>query len=213
MLKDSQNFINNKILVSKIIDCAKINKDVLIVEIGGGKGIITEELVKHYKKIIVVEADTRLFMNLLDKYKNVQSVEILNDDFLKCQLPEERYSIISNIPFNITADIIRKITSSNSKLEMAYLVMQKEAAYKFVQEKGRETSLLSNILHMNYNIENIFSIKRTNFTPVSKFDALLVLFKKKRKTDFSSEQQIFLGIFCVISTAVLDRLFSEHYLF
>lgn len=201
MLKHSQNFINNKGLIQKIFDSIDLDKNIPILEIGPGRGIITSETLKRYKNVIVIEADNTLAKKLKRKYENNDNIRIICGDFLKYKLPREKFNILSNIPFNITSDIIRKITSENSTLDRAYLIMQEAAAYKFVEIEGRESSLLSKLLHINYNIRFLFKISKENFTPRPKYGAALVLFEKKHPRDLlikPRESERFRDFLCYI---------------
>lgn len=201
MLSNSQNFINNTALVIKCLESTDLPENELILEIGGGKGIITDEIIKKFSNAVVIEYDKDLYNKLKIKYTNNDKVKIVNEDFLKYKLPETGFSIISNIPFNITADILRKITGENSKLNSAYLIMQKDAALKFVSlSKGQETSLLSNLFQTDFKIEYLFDIERKNFSPTPKFDACFVLFERKKISDFKNpnEKDQFKDFLCYI---------------
>ena len=115
-LSDSQNYINNQQLVNKLLEFVDFEPIKTILEIGPGKGIITNVLIKQNKKIIAIEADQKLFSELQKKYANVTNLSLIHTDFLKYTTPNEPFIIVSNIPFNITASIIRKITGEQSKL-------------------------------------------------------------------------------------------------
>jgi 23S rRNA (adenine-N6)-dimethyltransferase len=189
MLSDSQNFINNNDLVKICLDLVELNNKEKIIEIGGGKGIITKELLKRFGKLTVIEFDKALSVRLKKIFLGNKNIEILNQDFLEYRLPNTRFNIISNIPFNITSNIIRKITDKNSQLNKAYLIMQKEAALKFVPINPRdETSLLSNLIQIEYEISYLLDIDKGNFTPRPKYDASFVCFEKKPVRYFKNIQ-------------------------
>jgi 23S rRNA (adenine-N6)-dimethyltransferase len=180
MLTNSQNFINNKDLVKNCLDLVELDKNEKIIEIGGGTGIITIELLNRFENITVIELDKTLSTQLKTLFSGNKNIEILNQDFLEYQLPKTKFSIISNIPFDITSNIIRKITHKNSQLNKAYLIMQKEAALKFVALRPRaETSLLSNLIQIDYDITYLLDINNKNFTPRPKHDASFICFSKK----------------------------------
>jgi 23S rRNA (adenine-N6)-dimethyltransferase len=96
----SQNFIKYRGLVTELIQAADINSDDLIVEIGGGKGIITQELAKVGKKVITIEKDSELAESLREKFVDNPKVEVINQDFLNYHLPTLPYLIFANIPFS-----------------------------------------------------------------------------------------------------------------
>lgn len=186
-LSHSQNFINNKRLAKKIASYAAAKSIDTIIEIGPGNGAITDELVKLNKQIIAIEADKNLYVRLKDKYKDINTLTLINKDFLAYRLPQQPFIIVANIPFNITADIIRKITSENSGLKEAYLVVQKEAAEKYAI--GKSNQLLSIILTPRFKITIEEYIARSNFTPRLKYDAAIIHIQKRAQPVFKEDNE------------------------
>ena len=110
-LKDTQNFLHNKKLILDLIGESNICKDDIVIEIGGGEGIITEKLIEICKKVYVIEYDFGLYKNLKNKFDNINNIKIIYGDFLEFELPKEyKYKVFSNIPYNITAAILSKLT-------------------------------------------------------------------------------------------------------
>ena len=179
MLSNSQNYINNKELVSKLLGFVDFNEAPLVIEIGPGKGIITDELIKKTSRVIAIEADQKLAHFLKGRYTNTQKLQIVQEDILKYNLPKEPFLIVSNLPFNITADIVRKITAPDSKLKSAYLILQKEAAIKFLGAPHAHSPLLSHFLQINFSIEQLMLIPSSNYSPRPKFDTAFVSFSRK----------------------------------
>ena len=75
-LKHSQNFLHNKNLVSELIRESNICKDDIVLEIGGGKGIITEQLIKRCKEVYVIEYDYYLYKKLKNKFNNAKNIRL-----------------------------------------------------------------------------------------------------------------------------------------
>jgi 23S rRNA (adenine-N6)-dimethyltransferase len=190
MLKDSQNFIKDGGLVLKLLEMVHIPSDSCVIEIGPGKGIITDKLVARYREVITIEADVRFYQTLKVRYENTPNVHLVCGDFLKYQLPDKAFNVISNIPFNITADIVKKITAIGSHLESAYLIMQRSAAEKFAGGYGQGTPLLSNFLQVDYEIKILTTIKRDAFVPRPKYDAVFVLFQKRKKSILEGKESL-----------------------
>ena len=110
----SQNNLVNPKLVAKLIRLSSIDKKDAVLEIGSGKGIITSELVKTAEKVIAVELDEKLCLYLKTRFQNVNNFELHLENFLDFALPPYSYKVFSNIPFIITADVIRKLTSDKN---------------------------------------------------------------------------------------------------
>ena len=187
-LSDSQNYINNQQLVHKLFEFVDFESTKTILEIGPGKGIISDALIKQNKNVIAIEADQKLFSELRKKYANIPNLSLIHADFLAYKMPNEPFIIVSNIPFNITASIIRKITDEQSKLQVAYLIMQKDAAIKFLGAPYAHSPLLSHILNINFEIKLLMDIDKSNYSPRPKFDTAFVSIKKREEPVFDKEK-------------------------
>lgn len=188
MISHSQNFINNRGIINKLVSQVSFGDTDLVIEVGPGKGIITDFLIKQNKKIIAIEADQKLFSELQNKYVGVANLSLIHADFLKYTTPNEPFIIVSNIPFNITANIVRKITSEQSKLHTAYLIMQKDAAIKFLGAPHAHSPLLSHILNINFEIKLLMDIDKSNYSPRPKFDTTFVSIRRREKPVFDGQK-------------------------
>lgn len=171
----SQNFIKSPSLVKQLLSVSTIKAGDLVIEIGPGKGIITQELVNCVSKVITIEKDRELYFFLKNKFVNQPNLQIINQDFLTWNLPQSPYKIFSNIPFSITADIISKILKSLQKPTEIYLIIQLEAANKFCLSKdfnNQDAILLSPF----YYIEILGDIDRSAFTPKPQVDIMFTKF-------------------------------------
>lgn len=187
-LSDSQNYINNQHLVNKLLGFVDFESIKTILEIGPGKGIITDFLIKQNKKIIAIEAAQKLFSELQKKYAGVANLSLIHADFLKYATPNDPFIIVSNIPFNITANIVRKITDEQSKLHTAYLIMQKDAAIKFLGAPHAHSPLLSHLLNINFEIKLLMDIDKSNYSPRPKFDTAFISIKKREEPVFDRQK-------------------------
>ena len=77
---------------------SNICNDDIVIEIGPGKGIITNELAKKSKKVIAIEFDAKLAKTLSERYKESKKVQIIEMDFLKYKISvKEPYKVCANI--------------------------------------------------------------------------------------------------------------------
>ena len=139
-IKYSQNLYTNKEKLKEIIKLSEINFSDIVLDIGAGTGIIAEELSRYAKQVIAYELDQKYFKKLEEKFNNSSNIILKNENFLNIELPRKEFKIFSNIPFFITTDIINKITDVNSKLEEAFLFVQKESAERFAGEPKNTNS-------------------------------------------------------------------------
>jgi len=181
-IKYSQNFLINTELVTSLIDKSNITSKDTVLEIGAGEGIITERLLKRAEKVIAFELDKNFFNKLSQKFQNEKSLELKLEDFLTIRLPNYPYKVFSNIPFNITSAVIKKLTLENNFLEDCYLIVQKEAAMKFVGKPvDVKNSQLSVILYPWFEFQVIHDFRPDDFFPKPNVDIVLLEIKKRIK--------------------------------
>jgi len=185
-LKYSQNFLYNKKLVNKIINKTNLNNNDTVIEIGAGKGCITEALIKNTYKIIAIEKDNNLFKELKFNFKNIENIKLLNQDILEHDFSKyNNYKIISNIPFYITTKIINKILSINNKPTDMFLILQKEAAERYVGEPYKKESLKSIFLKIFYDVKIIYKFNKSDFKPMPNVNIVFVHFNMNQKIDLN----------------------------
>lgn len=181
-IKDSQNFLHNRILIEKLLDTSNLTKDDIVIEIGPGKGIITEALDKRCKQVTAVEYDEELYRNLLTREWN--NTSIIHADFLCYEFPNDtKVKIFSNIPFNMTTDIFMKILDNFQVIEDFYIIMQREAAERFIGAPYKPESLKSLLFKPIFTSSIIHIFNNTDFYPVPNIDIVMVHFHKKEFCD------------------------------
>lgn len=182
-LKNFQNFLVDKNLVRNLIQKSQLNKNDIVVEIGPGKGIITNLLAEQVGNVIAIEYDENLYKALVSQ-NQFDNIEYVYDDFLKYHLPRnQKYKVFSNIPFQITADIIKKITDDNNPAEDIFLIVQKEAAKKYCGMPFQKyEGLRAAVVKAQYQVEIIHTFNRRDFSPAPNVDTVLLHFKRKSNT-------------------------------
>ena len=182
-IKYTQNFVQSSSLIRFLINkFSNISNDDLIVEVGSGRGAITFELSKIAKQVITYELDSDIYITLKDKIKkdNITNIQLKNEDFLLSKLNTlPSFKVFSNIPFYLSADIVRKLLLENNKLESGCIFLENEAAMRFIGQPYRKESLLSLVLKLNWNIKIVYNFNRTDFFPEPNADVVLISFIKK----------------------------------
>lgn len=187
IVSHSQNFLHSKKLVSKIVSLSNIVQDDTVIEIGPGKGIITYELGQRCSDVIAIEYDKSLYDKLSIRFKETGNIKIVNMDFMLYKLPNKPYKVFSNIPFNMTADIIQKILDVDEKLTDAYLIIQYEAALKYIGTPYYADCFRSLYYKPLFEAEIIYEFEPTDFSPPPKARIVLVHFHKKEYSDVKTE--------------------------
>ncbi len=171
----SQNFITNPKLIRKILSKSNITRDDLVLEIGAGFGSITKELAATCKEVIAIELDAFLFQKLTHNISECKNITTINTDFLNFCLPQIPYKVFSNIPFNFTSRIMRKLFFYSNPPSLAYFVIQKEAIHKYMGFP-RETQI-SLLIKPFVEMKIIHTFNKEDFNPCPKVIAVLVEIK------------------------------------
>lgn len=178
-IKYSQNFLKNNDLVHRLIGQSSIGVDDIVFEIGAGEGIITKQLANKARKVIAFEIDRNLSRKLIEAFPNKNLVEVVNQDFLQYELPKYDYKVFSNIPFNLTANIIKKLTFSNNPSIDSYLIVQKEAAQKFAGKPlSASNSLVSVLIQSHFEVSIFHQFRKDDFFPRPMVDTVMIRLQK-----------------------------------
>lgn len=186
-LSHSQNFITNKKLIQRIIRLSNINKEDTVIEIGTGKGHLTEELCRKSGYVYSIELDRRLYEKTKEKMSGFSNLNLIHGDFLKYSLPAKgEYKVYANIPYSITTQIIEKLTNSPNLPKDIWLIMEKGAAKRFMGT-GKETEK-SLLLKVNWEIKILYRFQKEDFHPAPSVDSVLVHFSKKEIPDLNKKE-------------------------
>jgi len=185
----SQNFLRNPKLVDKLIRNSSIGRKDTVLEIGPGKGIITSALLDVAGKVITVERDQKLYFHLKERFSDRTNLELVNQNFLKFQLPVYPYKVFSNTPFIITADVVRKLTPDENLAE-AYLVVQKEAAKKFIGKPyDRKNSMMATLMKPWFDMGVVWKFRRSDFISEPRVDTVMLKIKRRDRPLIASFQR------------------------
>lgn len=182
----SQNRLRSKKLINTLLDKSSIVKGDLVYDIGAGCGIISEELAKRQARVIAIEQDNRLYNKMKQKLVANPLVILRHGDFLAEPLPRrEKYKVFANIPFMLTAEIIRKLLFSLNPPDDCYLIMQREAAWKFTGIP-KET-LFSLLLKPWFEFKIRHQFRRADFFPTPAVDIVLLQVEHREQALVTAE--------------------------
>ncbi len=170
----SQNFLRSPRLVRALIAKTNIVAKDLVYDIGAGKGIITDALSTMGCSVIAVEIDPMLARKLCVRFQARSNVVVCKANFLAMPLPTAPYKVFANIPFNLSADIVRKLTDTLYPPDAIYLVVQKEFADKVLPSAGGYNSQLSVLLGVRFAVRIVDRLRRTNFYPQPNVATVLI---------------------------------------
>jgi len=187
-----QNFLVDKKILEKILAAADLSKNDTVLEVGPGLGILTAALAERAGYIMTVEKDKRLTEILKEKFKNTKNLEIIQGDVMKLSHlltpsppvgkgrlsgdgPEisTPYKLIANIPYYLTARLIRTFLESANPPQQMILMIQKEVAER-ICAKPPKMSLLAVSVQFYAIAEICAIVPRQAFWPQPKVDSAII---------------------------------------
>ena len=166
-----QNFLIDKNIINKITSLKNI-KNRNILEIGPGRGALTEKILeKKPKSLILIEKDYKLYEVLKMKYKNNSKVTLFNSDILKIDLEkiiDIKSIVFGNLPYNISSQILIKLIKFKNwppKFTDLIFMFQKEVAEKII---GKSFGRLTVISNYRLKLSNKFDVSPNCFYPKPK---------------------------------------------
>jgi 16S rRNA (adenine1518-N6/adenine1519-N6)-dimethyltransferase len=177
-----QNFLVDKNIVEKIISSISLKNGPAIIEFGPGLGVLTKELENKVKNITVIEIDKNM-VEILETQLN-KNVKIINQDILKVDLSKltsNKTSIIGNLPYYITTEIIEKVYEISTDIEEFIIMIQQDVATKILNLKqGKDLSFVSIISNYAFNIDLVVDASKNCFYPIPNVDSTVLKLSSKK---------------------------------
>lgn len=176
--KWGQNFLKNNHIIEKIVN--QIDKDSYVIEIGPGDGALTKKILHRAKKLVAIEIDNDLIEKLDSEIIN-GNFTLINCDVMKVDfeslinehfLEGKKVTIISNLPYNISSQVLFKIYQYHYLFDKAILMLQQEVADKLNSNpKDEDYSNISVATRTVATYQEITFVGRNNFFPVPNVDS------------------------------------------
>jgi 16S rRNA (adenine1518-N6/adenine1519-N6)-dimethyltransferase len=172
-----QNFLKSLDVAERIVSIANPNRDDTVLEPGAGLGFLTRLLRDRAGFVIAVEKDSRLAARLRRTFSTAHSVEVIEGDVLKVNLPAFN-KVVGTPPYYISSKLV--LLLQGSSFAMAHLVFQKEFADRLLAKPGtRDYGRLSVTAQRLMTIRTLMDISRESFEPRPKVDSVLVSLEPK----------------------------------
>lgn len=176
-----QNFLNDENILKKIASIISL-KNQTIIEIGPGHGALTKYLVKEANEVISFEIDYNLYNKLKDQMI-FDNLKIINQDFLKVDLSKFKdFSIVANIPYNISTDILFKIFENYHNVNNVVLLVQKEFGKRVCAKPNDSNySKLAPSTKLFFDAKYCFDVDASCFWPKPKVTSCVIHLKRNEK--------------------------------
>lgn len=200
--KYGQNFLKRKAVVERIADVCAITKNDLVIEVGPGGAILTQELARRAGNVVAYEIDIDLEPELNRKLGDFSNVTILFQDFLESNITKdianfsyENIYFVSNVPYYITTPIVMKLIDSKINFKKICMMVQKEVGLRFTAVPGSKVyGSISVFLNYFYRVKKEFLVYRKEFVPVPNVDSVIISFESRKELLSLTDEKLFFRI-------------------
>ena len=176
--KYGQNFLIDENIANKIVDLINFKK-LKILEIGPGDGKLTNKIIsKNPKKLELIEIDKDLTKILKEKFKNNKLINVINKNVLKHEINDNYDLVISNLPYNISSQVLVKLSIMDNAPNEMILMFQKEFAAKLLENR---LNSINSIVKCFFKIKLKFHVSKNCYRPIPKIDSTVLKFEKLNK--------------------------------
>ncbi len=185
--KLGQHYLIDQVILDAIIAASDVKDNELIVEVGGGPGVLTKALAKAGAEVLTVEFDRDFCRLLGEEFHNWRNVHVLCDDALRLDFSnlkkdDRPYAkMVANIPYQITNPLIRKILEPGSVIDTAVLLIQKEVADRLMAApSSADRGILTVYVEYYGLIEKVIDVPPAAFWPSPKVDSTVIKLTKEK---------------------------------
>jgi 16S rRNA (adenine1518-N6/adenine1519-N6)-dimethyltransferase len=187
-----QNFLVDPNLQRKIVDAIEPLPGDLIVEIGPGRGALTDHLARSQARIVAVELDPDLASDLASRHQDDPRVSIVHGDILGWD-PEPlrgdaHLKVIGNIPYNITSPILFRLLEWRPLPDLIVIMVQKEVADRILASTGEKAyGALTVGVQAQAEVERLFTVGRNAFRPVPAVESAVIAIRPRPRPSTGDE--------------------------
>ncbi len=191
-----QHFLTSKAAIERIVLAGELTGRDVVVEIGPGKGVLTEALLTSGTRVVAVEKDKELIGHLQERFaEKIQdrqlmllSGDVLSFDPKSQGLPEHEYKVVANIPYYITGEILRRFLSEVMQPSRMILLVQKEVAERIVAKDGKE-SILSLSVKLYGTPRIVMRVPKKYFSPAPNVDSAVLAIERINRSNLTKKEE------------------------
>ncbi len=184
-----QNFLVDQNCINKIISALDPKADETIVEIGSGRGALTQMLVKMSGKVIAIEIDRELGPLLREEFSANENFFLVEKDALEVdfraltavQGSARKTKLIANLPYYISTAILQHLIQYRNSFSELVLMLQKEVVERITAEPGnKQRGFLTVVIENYFSTEKLFEVSPRSFKPVPKVTSAIIRLRPKK---------------------------------
>lgn len=172
-----QHILKNPLVVQSIVDKAGLKPSDVVLEIGPGTGNLTVKLLERVKKVVAVELDPRMVLELQRRVQGsplASRLEVIHMDVMKAQLPYFDVCV-ANIPYQISSPLTFKLLAHRPAFRAAVIMYQHEFAMRLVAKPSENLySRLTVNAQLLARVTHLLKVGKNNFRPPPKVDSSVV---------------------------------------
>jgi 16S rRNA (adenine1518-N6/adenine1519-N6)-dimethyltransferase len=178
-----QHFLAKGSILERIARAACPDREPLVIEIGPGRGALTEKLLEKADRVIAIEIDSELVDMLREKFRDEPRLTLLHADVLETDLGQwGAAAVAGNLPDYAATPIIEKTLSAGAVSERAVFLVQKEVAARLAARPGtRDYGYLSVQTQLLADAEALFHVSPSAFRPPPKVDSTLIRLRPRNR--------------------------------
>ena len=220
-----QNFLIDQNYIAKIIAALNPQNGETIIEIGAGRGALTENLVESGANVIAIELERGMITVLRQQFGDRENFHLIESDALKIdfrqvisnpksQIPNPKSAkLVANLPFNISTAILQKLIEQRDCFSEMILMFQREVVERITARAGNsERGFLTVLTEAYLETEKLFDVPPNAFTPAPKVWSAVVRLKPKITIEIENEKlfrQIVSAGFRQKRKTIMNNLKSE----
>jgi 16S rRNA (adenine1518-N6/adenine1519-N6)-dimethyltransferase len=191
--KLGQHFLIRGSVLERIAAAACPTPENLVIEIGPGRGALTEKLLQRAARVVAVEVDSFLVEHLRRRFAGESRLEVVHADVLETDLLQwGRGPVAGNLPYYITSPILETVAALD--IPRAVFLIQKEVAERLVAQPGtRDYGFLTVSLALYADVRLRFEVKPSAFHPPPKVDSAVVSLEPRPRDLGIADRAAFLG--------------------
>ncbi len=190
-----QHFLIDNNIANKIVDALDMEKSNSLLEIGPGKGVLTQIIIdRNINPYYAIDVDSESVQYLKTSFEEIKD-NIIEGDFLKDNVLEKLQkpvAIIGNLPYNISSQIMFKIIENIDQVNNVVCMIQKEVADRFVSKPNTKVyGILSVLLQAYFDVKYLFTVSENVFHPRPKVKSAVIRLTRKQNYELSCSESLF----------------------